>query len=550
MREVIECLIDVARASTQGGRHEAAVALAREVQRQGDRELGVLVRRVLRTVATMEYLARKAGLSCPIGSCDSAGRWYPGGDEEASCCSSIRLPSRRFPDSLFRHCLTMSHVAELYGVAVDEIRSEIKRISTPVFLPSSRSARARVMDVYNRCVNGQLEAAALVLQAEKSLDVKKAVVWVIRGVLANRDLCERLGDLGALEGALAEAIRAGGELGEEAIRAVEFLGEQGARRVVVDAIADFIQSSPDGPAKGEAVWAVCSICSGETATERLVRSLGHALRSSGSEFVRCASAYALGKVWEKTIQVEEAVWALIDALSDEMFEVRAKAAEALGMIQGEFGLWSEAVRALVYAARRDEDAWVRHEAVCALAELAPFGRWDGGLAAEATELIAHELLGDKSWWVRRLAADGIRAIDPVVARELVGKAVRGEVERCLGRLRENSWRERIKGAKGLMDLGWLAATVDGTIMELAQAACRDRSDAVRVAAARALDSILEQGGHKMESSEVIRRVAADVSAILEEVEKRVAVDMLAGEQPDGRIREFHSAMASIARKLI
>lgn len=149
MREIIGCLIEVTQASTKDGRHAAAIELAREVARSRGEEFAALARRVLTMIAAMEYVAREAGISRPRGGCDRAGRWYPDADEEASCCRSIRLPSRRFPNSLFRHCLTTRHVAELYGVTADEIRSDIKRIVTPESLPASRLARARVQDVYN-----------------------------------------------------------------------------------------------------------------------------------------------------------------------------------------------------------------------------------------------------------------------------------------------------------------------------------------------------------------------------------------------------------------
>lgn len=81
--------------------------------------------------------------------------------------------------------------------------------------------------------------------------------------------------------------------------------------------------------------------------------------------------------------------------------------------------------------------------------------------------------------------------------------------------------------------------------------CRDRSLAVRVAAARALDCIFEQGGHKMESSEVTGRVAAQASALAEEVGERIAVDMLSGEHPDpdSQIQQLHRHVASIVRRL-
>ena len=56
-----------------------------------------------------EYIARKRGEKNVKGHFDNAHRFYP--DQEFSCCSSIRQPSRAFPFSLLKHSKTLIHVA-------------------------------------------------------------------------------------------------------------------------------------------------------------------------------------------------------------------------------------------------------------------------------------------------------------------------------------------------------------------------------------------------------------------------------------------------------
>jgi hypothetical protein len=45
----------------------------------------------------------------PRGTSEKGNRWYPYDDERASCCSSIREPSRKWPWSLYKHCFTRVH---------------------------------------------------------------------------------------------------------------------------------------------------------------------------------------------------------------------------------------------------------------------------------------------------------------------------------------------------------------------------------------------------------------------------------------------------------
>lgn len=49
----------------------------------------------------------------PPGSRDKAGRWYPSEKEKCSCCEKIRDPSREWPWSLYKHCMTKRHIKQL-----------------------------------------------------------------------------------------------------------------------------------------------------------------------------------------------------------------------------------------------------------------------------------------------------------------------------------------------------------------------------------------------------------------------------------------------------
>lgn len=72
--------------------------------------------------ATREYLARQSRASHPDGRFDKGGRWFPSGSEEQICCRSIRTPSRAWPNSLNKHCRSIDHVANLFGVDAKELR--------------------------------------------------------------------------------------------------------------------------------------------------------------------------------------------------------------------------------------------------------------------------------------------------------------------------------------------------------------------------------------------------------------------------------------------
>jgi hypothetical protein len=52
--------------------------------------------------------------SRPDGKNDRQGRWYPDPEiEECSCCKNIRCPSRSYPSSLWKHCISKAHYLNL-----------------------------------------------------------------------------------------------------------------------------------------------------------------------------------------------------------------------------------------------------------------------------------------------------------------------------------------------------------------------------------------------------------------------------------------------------
>jgi len=70
----------------------------------------------------VEYQARQNREAHPDGHFDRGGRWYPSEAERQVCCSSIRPPSRKWPYSLLKHCRSLCHVANLYGLEPDMVK--------------------------------------------------------------------------------------------------------------------------------------------------------------------------------------------------------------------------------------------------------------------------------------------------------------------------------------------------------------------------------------------------------------------------------------------
>lgn len=72
--------------------------------------------------AAEEYIARRDLNKRPAGRNDSGGRWYPATGERCDCCGSIRSPSRAWPATLFKHCRSVEHVANLFSVNPTDLR--------------------------------------------------------------------------------------------------------------------------------------------------------------------------------------------------------------------------------------------------------------------------------------------------------------------------------------------------------------------------------------------------------------------------------------------
>lgn len=67
----------------------------------------------------------------PDGRRDSGGRWYPSEHEHQECCRNVRRPSAAYPWSLYHHCKTGGHIANLFGVTEKELRDAVKKPAQP-----------------------------------------------------------------------------------------------------------------------------------------------------------------------------------------------------------------------------------------------------------------------------------------------------------------------------------------------------------------------------------------------------------------------------------
>lgn len=75
--------------------------------------------------AAIEVILRRERKRRPAGKFERGGRWWPSDEEWAECCWRIRRPSRAWPLSVYRHCLTIKHVARLFGVSPSEVRKAL-----------------------------------------------------------------------------------------------------------------------------------------------------------------------------------------------------------------------------------------------------------------------------------------------------------------------------------------------------------------------------------------------------------------------------------------
>lgn len=83
---------------------------------------------------TVNYILLRDRILNPQGYFDNGGRWYPDTEEQASCCSSVRSPSRTFPYSYLNHCRTMKHIAEKNNIEVSEIRKNLNKKRLPLLM--------------------------------------------------------------------------------------------------------------------------------------------------------------------------------------------------------------------------------------------------------------------------------------------------------------------------------------------------------------------------------------------------------------------------------
>jgi hypothetical protein len=78
-------------------------------------------------MAIATYLERQSQEDSPLGEYDHSGRWYPYLGERRECCRAIRSPSKAFPYSLLKHCMTLRHVAHLYYVDEGKLRRALNQ---------------------------------------------------------------------------------------------------------------------------------------------------------------------------------------------------------------------------------------------------------------------------------------------------------------------------------------------------------------------------------------------------------------------------------------
>lgn len=76
--------------------------------------------------AAREAIARRDRQRHPPGKFDNAGRFYA--SERCECCLSIKSPSRTHPFLQMVHARTMTHVAQVFDVALPHLRARVREI--------------------------------------------------------------------------------------------------------------------------------------------------------------------------------------------------------------------------------------------------------------------------------------------------------------------------------------------------------------------------------------------------------------------------------------
>lgn len=72
-----------------------------------------------RQAAALKALADHQSSVKPAGSYDNASRWLP--DHEFDCCAQIRSPSRAWPFSKLKHCLSLAHKEAMHNADHNDV---------------------------------------------------------------------------------------------------------------------------------------------------------------------------------------------------------------------------------------------------------------------------------------------------------------------------------------------------------------------------------------------------------------------------------------------
>jgi hypothetical protein len=81
--------------------------------------------------AAFEYLQRNWFNTHRLkGHRDNIKRWWPYPEEVYECCKCVSLPTARFPNSLFSHCKTYSHLGSIFGLPAREVQIAAKNTET------------------------------------------------------------------------------------------------------------------------------------------------------------------------------------------------------------------------------------------------------------------------------------------------------------------------------------------------------------------------------------------------------------------------------------
>lgn len=118
-----------------------------------------------RQTAAIEALADYERGGKPAGSYDNASRWWP--DREFECCALIRSPSRAWPFSKLKHCLSLAHKEALHGAEHGDVLA-LRRVLDE----RAQAINAGLPLVTNKSLEwlGTLEAQALHEVATNSAD--------------------------------------------------------------------------------------------------------------------------------------------------------------------------------------------------------------------------------------------------------------------------------------------------------------------------------------------------------------------------------------------